>query len=92
MKIEFDPIKNTINQGKHGVSLAMAEFLDWETAVIRIDNRFDYGETRFIGLSPLDGRIYSVVYTDREDVKRIISLRKSNNKEVNEYVSYNERR
>ncbi len=92
MKIEFDPTKDAINQVKHGISLAMAEFLDWETAVIEPDNRFEYGEIRFIGLSPLDGRVYTVVFTYREPNIRVISLRKSNKKEVNKYVHHNEKR
>lgn len=48
MNIEFDPEKDSINQTKHGISLAMAAFLDWEAALIEVDNRFDYGELRFI--------------------------------------------
>lgn len=92
MKIEFDPTKDAINKVKHGISLAMAEFLDWNTAIVEPDNRFEYGELRFIGLSPLDGRIYTVIFTYRNPNIRIISLRKSNKKEVNKYVSHYERR
>jgi hypothetical protein len=85
MKIEFDPTKDAINQQKHGISLAMAEFLDWASAVIEQDSRFEYGELRFIALSPLDGRVYTVVFTVRNPNIRIISLRKSNKKEVFRY-------
>jgi hypothetical protein len=92
MNIEFDPEKDSINQTKHGISLAMAAFLHWETALIEADNRFDYGELRFIALSPLDSRIYTVVFTYRKPNIRVISLRKSNKKEVQRYVHHNERR
>lgn len=90
MNIEFDPIKDAINQQKHGISLAMAQFLDWETAVVKADNRFDYGELRFIAISPLDGRVYTAVFTHREPNIRVISLRKSSLKEVKEYVHHNQ--
>ena len=53
MRIEFDSKKDAIKKQKHGISLAMAEFLDWEMAIIEQDSRFEYGEVRFIGLSPL---------------------------------------
>ncbi len=34
MRIEFDPAKDTANQIKHGLSLAMASELDWEAALV----------------------------------------------------------
>jgi len=36
----------------------------------------------YIGL-----RLYCVVYTDRDDQRRIISLRKANNREIKNYAS-----
>ncbi len=41
MKIEFDPAKDTANQTKHGVSLSMAGGLDWEAALVWVDERFE---------------------------------------------------
>lgn len=38
MKLEFDAIKNTVNQNKHGFALALAGELDWETAMVWIDD------------------------------------------------------
>jgi uncharacterized protein len=52
MKIEFDPAKDAANQLKHGVSLAVAAELDWEAALVWIDDRFEYNETRMIALAP----------------------------------------
>ncbi len=88
MRIEFDSKKDAINQQKHGISLAMAEFLDWEMAIIEQDSRFEYGEVRFIGLSPLDVRLYTVVFIIRSPNIRVISLRKSNKKEVQRYEQF----
>jgi uncharacterized DUF497 family protein len=55
MRIEFDPAKDISNQTKHGVSLSLATELDWEAALVWIDERFEYGETRIIALAPKTG-------------------------------------
>ena len=53
------------------------------------DTRRDYGETRMIALCAIGERIYCVVYVDRENVRRIISLRKANYREVMGYANQN---
>ena len=50
MKIEFDPFKDVTNQTKYGVFLALAGELDWEAALVLVDDRFEYGELRMIAL------------------------------------------
>lgn len=87
MQIIFDPNKNTLNISKHGVSLADAKKLEWGCSLIWQDLRHDYAETRMVGLAPIGMRLYYVAYTDRDDVRRIISLRKANNREVKFYVA-----
>lgn len=51
MRIEFDPAKDAINRAKHGVSLSLANDLDWEAAFVWLDERFDYSELRMIALA-----------------------------------------
>ncbi len=51
MKIDFDPEKDASNLAKHGVSLALAAELDWEAALVWVDDRFEYGESRLIALA-----------------------------------------
>ncbi len=89
MEIEFDKSKDTINIEKHGISLAEAKHLEWETLVATQDTRYDYGEIRMIGYVLLKARLYCIIYTDREQVRRIISLRKANKREVKQYASQN---
>ena len=89
MQITFDEAKNAQNKSKHGLSLFEAEKLEWDDALIWQDTRRDYGETRMIALGAIAERLYCVVYVDREDVRRVISLRKANNKEKKLYVSNN---
>ena len=86
MRIEFDPAKDLSNQAKHGLSLAFAGELDWEAALVWIDARFDYGETRMIALAPKTGTLYYVAFIDRDNTRRIISLRRANRREVKHYV------
>ena len=89
MKIRYDKAKDVVNKAKHGVSLALAGELDWETLWVKSDDRRDYGEDRFIGYVLIDARLYCVVFTDRGEHRRIISLRKANPREVKAYVANN---
>lgn len=41
MHIEFDPAKDLAKQDKHGVSLALAVELDWEAALMWVDERIE---------------------------------------------------
>ena len=86
MRIEFDPIKDAGNQEKHGVSLALASELDWEAALVWVDDRFEYGELRMIALAPKTNTLYYVAFVDRGSTRRVISLRRANRREVKHYV------
>ena len=86
MRFEFDPAKDRVNQAKHGVSLVLALELDWDAALVWVDGRFEYSETRMIALAPKTGILYYVAFVDRGEVRRIISLRRANRREVKHYV------
>jgi len=86
MRIEFDPAKDAANQAKHGVSLSMAGGLDWEAALVWVDERFEYRETRMIALAPKTEILYYVAFVDCGEVRRVISLRRANRREVKRYV------
>ena len=86
MKIEFDPLKDAANKSKHGVSLSEAAELDWDAALVWVDDRFEYDEMRMIALAPKTGYLYYAAFVDRGEVRRIISLRRANRREVKHYV------
>ncbi len=86
MKIIFDPTKEITNHEKHGVFLSDAAKLDWDTVICNPDCRKDYGELREIGYGLISDRLYCVVFVRREEVVRIISFRKANQREVFHYV------
>lgn len=88
MQIEFDATKDAANQRKHsGVSLALANELEWDTLQCKQDTRHNYGEPRMAGYAFIGQRLYGVVFVDRGEVRRVISLRKANPREVKAYVS-----
>ena len=49
------------------------------------DTRRDYGEPRFVTAGWLDDRMVIIVWTLRDDIRRIISLRKANAREQAAY-------
>ena len=85
MKIEFDTAKDRANRQKHGVGLAAAVAI-FEAAYVEYpDDRFGYGEDRWIALGLIAGRVYACVYTVRSDAYRIISLRQATRAETDDY-------
>ncbi len=85
MNTTFDPVKDALNLTKHGISLAQAARLDWDNALVSPDDRHAYGEIRQLALAPMDGRLWVVVFTDRPEGRRVISLRKANLREYRRY-------
>ena len=84
--ITFDPVKAEKNIAKHGVSLADAVTLEWDDAIIWPGQRHDYGEQPLAGLGYIGDRLFSVVFVDRNEERRIISLRRANQREVKRYA------
>jgi uncharacterized DUF497 family protein len=85
MIFEWDEAKRAANLAKHGVDFEAVRSFDWETAVRSLDNRKDYGESRRWGFGLVGVRLHLLVYTERGDRIRVISLRKANAKEQKAY-------
>ena len=86
MRIEFDPAKNQRNVQKHGISLADVVDFDWDTALVEEDLRSIYAERRFEATGWLGNRLHVVIYCKRGIATRVISFRKANDREFDEYV------
>jgi uncharacterized protein len=82
--IEFDAEKDRANIAKHGISLARAR--DINVLVILEDDRFDYGETRYRAFGLIDDQAHCLVFAERNEVLRAISLRRAHNKEMSRHV------
>jgi uncharacterized DUF497 family protein len=86
VRITFDPEKNERNLRERNLSFELAAELDFETAYIRIDSRQEYGETRYVALSNLQGRLHVLCFTETADGIRVISFRKANDREIKRYA------
>lgn len=84
MSYEWDVAKNEANVVAGRPDFAVIEEFDWETAVVIPSPRT--GETRWAALGLVGNRLYHVVFTERGDVTRIISLRLASRKERDRYV------
>jgi len=89
---EWNPTKAHANQQNHGITFGQAvkAFAD-KFAVEWIDNRVDYGEERLNLLGMSDGILLHVTYTERHERIRIISARRANRHEQDDYYRENSR-
>jgi uncharacterized protein len=87
MNIEWDDKKNKININKHNIDFNDAYKIFENPILTKVDDRFDYGEKRWIGLGQLENICVVFVFTMRGKKFRIISIRKANQ---NEKEVYNE--
>ena len=87
MNFEWDDTKRKLNIKKHGIDFINASMIfDSYTLTIE-DDRYDYGEERFVTFGILEGRVVVVVHTEDEDSIRIISIRKATKYEEKKYFS-----
>jgi uncharacterized DUF497 family protein len=81
MRITFDPAKRDLIMEHRGLDFVRAgEVFAGLTATV-VDERFDYGETRFIPAGHLDGRLVVMVWTQRGEARHVISMRHCHAKE-----------
>jgi uncharacterized DUF497 family protein len=85
MKCDWDAAKNNSNFAKHGLRFEDAELVFSGSCVTFVDDRFDYGEERFVTLGLLAGRLVVIAHAPRDDRTRVISMRKGNRREKEIY-------
>jgi uncharacterized DUF497 family protein len=85
MTYESDDAKTRNNFAKHGVDFADAELGLTGPCVTFVDDRFDYGEERYVGLGLLAGRVVVIAHSMPGGATRIISMRKANRREQEIY-------
>jgi uncharacterized protein len=87
MNFDWDDAKRLSNIKKHGIDFIDAPAVfDGYTLTIE-DDRYDYGEKRFVTFGILEGRVVVVVHTENEATIRIISIRKATKNEEKTYFS-----
>ena len=81
MRYEWDETKNEINIHRHGIDFEDARLIFDNPILLKPDLRRDYGEDRLVGLGFLVDVIVVIVFTKRNDVIRVISIRRANKNE-----------
>ena len=86
MRFEWDDEKRFHNIAIHGIDFADLEPLFLGVTVTILDDRFDYGEDRFVTFGFLEGLVVAVVHTETDEVIRVISARKATRHEETNFV------
>ncbi len=85
MEIEYDEAKRRKILEERGLDIARAGEIFDGAELSWIDDREDYGETRWNTFGSLDGRLVALSWTIRDAKRRIISMRKANDREQARY-------
>ena len=79
--------KRTLNLKDHGLDFVDAESVFDGLTFTFEDDRFSYGEQRFITLGLLAGILVSIAHTENDHEIRVISFRKATSREAKIYAS-----
>jgi uncharacterized protein len=83
---KFDPDKDTANIAKHGLSLVEGEGVLNDPLGLTVEDDSSEGEARWITLGMnASGELLVVVWTERNDGERLISVRRATAKERKDY-------
>jgi uncharacterized protein len=86
MGSRFDPAKDAANIAKHGLSLVEGEGVLNDPLGLTIEDDSSEGEPRWITIgSNADGELLVAVWTERDQVGRLISVRRATAKERKQY-------
>jgi uncharacterized protein len=87
MRFEWDENKRLANLRRHGIDFADVWQIFLYDVATDIDNRFDYGEIRYLTLGLLRGDVVAVAHTENNEIFRIISVRKAEKYEQEIYFN-----
>jgi len=88
MRITCDPEKWQRTLQERGVDMRRAKEVFGGVHFTRADNRFDYGEPRYVTVGWLDSRLVAFVWTPRGSARRIISMRHCHERETKRLRPY----
>lgn len=84
MVVTYDPNKSERNRQERGFSFGYASRV-FDRAVEITFARVEDGEVRLKAVGEIDGTLFTVIFTDQDDVRRIISARTASRKERREW-------
>ncbi len=85
MEFTWSERKRAINLREHGLDFVDAARVFEGLTFTYEDDRFEYGEQRFITLGLLAGVPVSIAHTETKDEIRVISFRKATSSEAKRY-------
>ncbi len=85
MEFEWDEAKRQSNLRKHRLDFDDAETVFAGATFTFEGDRFEYNEDRCITLGLLRGMVVVIAHTEREEVIRVISMRKATKNEQRVY-------
>lgn len=85
MKITYDPVKRAKTLKDRGLDFEDASLVFAGATLTFRDDRAEYGEDRFVTAGELAGRMVILVWTPAKDARRVISMRKANEREQTRY-------
>lgn len=88
MEFEWNEAKRLANLAKHRIDFRDAARVFLGPTVERPSPDPKSGEGRFIAVGDLDGRVIAVVYTWRDDRRRIISVRRARRNEQRDHDAF----
>ena len=84
LEYEWDERKDEANIAAGRLGFAAVEDFEWQTALVTPSDR--HGETRWAAIGLIGNILYYVVYANRGNRRRIISLRMASRAERDRYV------
>jgi len=87
MNFEYDKTKSSINKSKHNIDFEEAQRLWEDPYSFEIPSLQSEDEDRFLVLGQIDSKNYTAIITYRDASIRIISVRRSREKETKLYES-----
>ena len=85
MDFQWDRVKSERNERERGLPFELAALLFDGPTIERADEPRHYGETRIRAIGVVGNMTLHCVYTQRGEVRRIISLRYADRKERDAY-------
>ena len=82
---EWDESKRSSNLRKHGLDFADCDAVFARPVATWVDNRYDYGERRFVTLGLLGARVVAIAHTVSGECVRVISFRRASKREQAKY-------
>ena len=89
MKFEYDENKSLINKEKHGIDFVDAQNLWQDENALIVPANIIGDEERYALIAMFNNKCYTAIFTLRDDMYRIISVRRCRKNEEKSYEENN---